>query len=147
MHLLVNKTEALQQIFLEVAASEAAANAAVNSPAPPGEDESQQQDQPEGEEGGNAAKYFEEESQHQSETQEGDGVDEEQGDPEPEIEEEPYSPKPAWSVAVMSFRGALKALQEKRVLGGKVTAEQALAAFHQACYEGCTSDQLPGHTG
>lgn len=142
MHLIASKTEALQQVFLNAAAAEAAANAAVDGLESANDGLNEQQDQPDSE-GVTSHHEAEDERPHQ----EGEDVDGEQGEPEPEIEAEPYVPKPAWSVAVISFRSALKALQDKGVLGGKVTAEQALVAFHRACYQGCTSGQQHGHAG
>lgn len=148
LQMLVSKTDALQQIFLDMAASEAAANAAVSSDEPANDDGLEQQDQQETE-AEQDPQEAEGESQPRDETQQDGGAEneEEQGEGESEIEEEPYSPKPAWSVAAVSFRGVLRALQDKGVFGEKVTAEQALTALHQACYEGCPPDQLLTHAG
>lgn len=143
LHLLVSKTEALQQLFLDIAASEAAASAAVSDDMPAGDDSNEQQDE-EVDMGAEAG--AEDESQPQDKTQQEELAEgEEDVEAEPDIEKEPYSPKPGWSVAAVSFRGVLSVLQTKGVLGEKLTAEQALAAFHQACYNGCPAEQLLGH--
>ena len=143
LHLLFSKTEALQQLFLDIADSEAAASAAVSNDTPAGDDSIEQQER---EVDMGAEPIAEDESQPQDETQQEEVAEgeEEQIEAEPDIEEEPYSPKPAWSVAAVSFRGVLSLLQAKGVLGDKLTAEQALAAFHQACYHGCPTEQLLG---
>ena len=47
----------------------------------------------------------------------------------------------AWTAASASLRRVLQALQHKGLIGAGVSVQQALAAFQNACYAGCQSEE------
>lgn len=143
LHLLKDNDAGLQQLFLQIAAAEMSpempsdpVTAADSTDSPDNDEEDEEQDA----KGETAAA---EEAQPESEwDQQAEAAEEEQYEDDGEVVEAvPEKPKPAWSVAVVSFRGVLRMLQEKDVLQGLLSAEQAITAFQQACYEGCGPEQ------